>query len=146
MRRRPVAFSARRVLMDTSAYFALTDQRDSSHAIAASIRDRLIAERWRLFTTNFILAETHALLRARLGRLVALRALDAIVLSTTTIVRVSADDERHARAILHQYDDKDFTLTDALSFALMERLALAYAFTFDRHFAQYGFAVLTPDG
>jgi len=34
------------------------------------------------------------------------------------------------------------SLTDAASFAVMERLRLPAAFTFDRHFAQYGFTVL----
>ncbi len=46
---------------------------------------------------------------------------------------------------LYQYDDKDFSLTDATSFAVMERIRVPYAFTFDRHFAQYGFTVLTAN-
>jgi predicted nucleic acid-binding protein len=46
-------------------------------------------------------------------------------------------------SIIYQYDDKDFSLTDATSFAVMERLRVPAAFTFDRHFAQYGFTVLT---
>ncbi|MBI4506620.1 MAG: type II toxin-antitoxin system VapC family toxin [Chloroflexi bacterium] len=139
-------FGRGRAFVDTSAYYALTDPRDGNHAPAHAIAARLATTRWQIITTNFILAETHALLLARLGRAIALRTLDAIERGATTIVRVSADDERRARAILRQYEDKDFTLTDALSFAVMERLALAYAFTFDRHFAQYGFAVLTPHG
>ena len=36
-------------------------------------------------------------------------------------------------------------MTDAISFAVMERLHITRAFTFDRHFAQYGFTVLSPD-
>jgi predicted nucleic acid-binding protein len=44
---------------------------------------------------------------------------------------------------LRQYDDKDFSLTDALSFAVMDRLEISEAFTFDHHFRQYGFRV--PD-
>ncbi len=64
--------------------------------------------------------------------------------SLTTIVRAEADDERRARQILERYDAKDFSLTDAISFAVMERLRIGHAFTFDRHFAQYGFTQLMP--
>ena len=56
-----------------------------------------------------------------------------------TVVRVSMRDERRARAIVAQYSDKDFSLTDAMSFAVMERLGIGAAFTLDDHFAQYGF-------
>lgn len=135
----------RHVLVDTSAYFGLTDPRDSNYPIASAIRGRLITERWRLFTTNFILAEIHALLLARSGRVVALRVLHEIDRSTTTIIRATAADESRARVILHQYDDKDFSFADAISFTVMERLSIRYAFTFDRHFAQYGFTALTSD-
>ena len=61
------------------------------------------------------------------------------------MIRSRASDEERAREIIYQYDDKDFSMTDAISFAVMERLRIARAFTFDRHFAQYGFTVLTPD-
>jgi uncharacterized protein len=57
-------------------------------------------------------------------------------------VRVRANDEERARQIIFQYDDKDFSFTDAISFAIMERLNLKLAFSFDRHFAQYGFTTL----
>ena len=46
--------------------------------------------------------------------------------------------------IIFQYSDKDFSLTDATSFAVMERLRIGTAFSYDRHFAQYGFALLRP--
>jgi predicted nucleic acid-binding protein len=137
--------SARRVLVDTSAFYALTDPRDENHTTAAALRNHLIAERWRLFTTELILAETHALLLARLGRSTALQLLQAIEASPTTILPATPADHRRARAILSQYDDKEFSLTDAISFAVMERLGISYAFTFDRDFTQYGFTVLTPE-
>ena len=56
-----------------------------------------------------------------------------------------AADEERAKQILFQYDDKDFSFADAISFAVMERLAIGLAFTFDRDFAQYGFTVLTAN-
>jgi predicted nucleic acid-binding protein len=138
----PLPWASRRVLIDTSAFFALAAPRDADHPAALAIQQRLITERFRLYTTNLVLAETHALLLTRLGRTIALRTLQRIDHSTTTIVRISARDETRAREIIRQYDDKDFSLTDATSFAVMERLRIPYAFTFDRNFTQYGLTVL----
>ena len=59
-----------------------------------------------------------------------------------TTIRVGRADEERARAILNQYSDKDFSLTDATSFVVMERLGISDAFCFDRNFAQYRFNVL----
>ena len=132
-------------LVDRSAYFALAYSRESNHAAARAIADRLARERWRLFTTNFILAETHALILTRLNRAVALQVLTQIDQSPTTIIRISPTDELRARATIGQYQDKDFSLTDALSFVVMERLGIASAFSFDRNFAQYGFSLLMPE-
>lgn len=134
---------ARRVFVDTSAYFAVANRRDASHGPAATLMPRLVAERRPLFTTNFVLAELHALLLTRLDRRVAARVLaetDASELTTT--VRVSARDERRAREIVFGFADKDFSLTDATSFAVMERLRIATAFTLDRDFAQFGWTTL----
>ncbi|MFN8531920.1 MAG: PIN domain-containing protein [Dehalococcoidia bacterium] len=136
---------ARRVLVDTSAYFMLSDADQAQHAVAASLITQLGDQRWRLFTTNFILAETHALFLARLGRSFAWRILTEIDQSATVLVRVSAADERRAREILRRYTDKDFSYTDATSFAVMERLRIPAAFTYDRDFAQYGFPPLVLD-
>jgi len=136
------ASQTRRAFVDTSAYFALLDTDDANHAQSLTIRDRLIAERWRLFTTSFVLAETHALLLNRLSQELATRFLRSMEQSSTTLVWVTPADVERAKAIIYQYTDKDFSLTDAASFAVMERLRVSSAFTFDRHFAQYGFTVL----
>jgi predicted nucleic acid-binding protein len=139
------ASRARRAFVDTSAYFALLDADDANHAQARTISTRLIAERWRLFTTSFVLAETHALLLNRLSQQIATRFLRDMDHSTTTLVWVTPADVERAKAIIYQYDDKAFSLTDATSFAVMERIRLPSAFAFDRHFVQYGFTVLTAN-
>jgi predicted nucleic acid-binding protein len=136
--------SARRALLDTSAYYALTDQTEHTHETARAIQGFLVAYRFRLFTTNLILAETHALLLSRLGYHVALRVLTEIDQSRTTLIRPSSADERAARVLLAKYDEKDFSLTDAIRFVVMDRLRIAQAFTFDRNFTQYGFVPLMP--
>ena len=137
------AYQTMRLLLDSSAYFALLDQDDAYHSQALAIRDRLITEGWRLFSTSFILAETHALLLNRLSQRIATKFLQDMKKSTTRLVWVTPADVQRAKAIIYQYEDKDFSLTDATSFAVMERLGITTAFTFDRHFAQYGLNILT---
>ncbi len=40
--------------------------------------------------------------------------------------------------MLVRYSDKDWSLCDAISFAVIERRRVAMAFSFDRHFRQFG--------
>jgi len=134
-----------RILIDTSAYGAPAVRRDQYHRQAVAILTDLSQRRRRLFTTNFIVAESHALVLIRDGRDEALRALHRIEGGTTTVIPVDETDERRARQILEHHRDKDYSLTDAMSFAVMERLGIVEAFTFDRHFRQFGFTVLGLD-
>jgi predicted nucleic acid-binding protein len=135
----------RRVLIDSAAYYALADGDAVEHARSVAVFEQLAFEHRPLVTTNFIVAETHALVLRRLGRDMAAGILRRIDRSKTTIVRVKWTDEQRAREIITTHDDKDYTLTDATSFAVMERLGITTVFTFDRHFAQYGFTVLGLD-
>ena len=136
---------SRRVFVDTGAYYGFADADDATHADAMAIASQLTAEHRPLFTTNFVLAETHAICLTRLGRGIAFRLLQDILQSaSTTLVRVSAADERRAQAIIAQQEDKRYSYTDTTSFAVMERLHIPTAFAFDRNFAQYGFTVLQP--
>ena len=86
--------------------------------------------------TNFIVAESHALLLARLGADFARRW---VVDNRWPVERISEDDEARAQAILVRFTDKAFSCTDATSFAVMERLGLKTAFAFEPHFVQFGF-------
>jgi len=126
------------VLLDSSAYLALANTNDVYHHRAKEVRTRLQKERWRNFTTNFVIAETHSLFLVRMGQSAATGFLREMLRSNTTIIRVSAVDEERAVTLIFKYKDKDFSLTDATSFTIMERLHLPYVFTFDRHFSQYG--------
>lgn len=133
----------RRVFVDSSVYLALLDEDDEHHRHATQILNQLAHERYRQFTTNVLLIESHALILSVLGRTQAAQFLKDMQESKTVIIRVRASDEERAKQILFQYDDKDFSFADATSFAVMERLDIRLAFSFDRDFAQYGFTVLT---
>jgi predicted nucleic acid-binding protein len=89
--------------------------------------------------TNFIVAESHALILSRLGAEIARRWLLGHV---WPVEPVHPRDEERAKEIIRKYIDKNFSYTDATSFAVMERLGLKEAFGFDPHFQQYGLKLL----
>ena len=124
----------RAVFVDSSAFLAFASIRDENHAVAGRIHSRLEGTGTRLITTTYVLAELHALSLSRRGPSFALDLLDRIEKGNTLIVAVRDEDWQKARSILRRYDDKSFSLTDALSFSVMERLGITDGFTFDRHF------------
>ena len=135
------------VLVDSSTFFALTWERESRHTDAIATFERLARGRARLFTTNFVLAEAQALILNRSRRPdVATDFLAGLYREPDIgIVRVTEGDEARGLAILHTYRDKLFSFTDTTSFAVMERLGIRHAFTFDADFRQYGWIVLGPE-
>lgn len=134
---------AREIFVDASAWIALADKNDNWHAQAAKIYLELLRSYHRLATTNLIIAETHIALRQRLGFLSAMGFL-LRVRNGTRLVRISSTENLEIRAetILAQYDDQDFSYTDAVSFALMQERDITDAFTYDQHFRVLGFRMV----
>ena len=128
------------IFVDTGAFYAAINQNDENHKEATVLFHKATEEEWRLITSNFVVAETHALILSRLGRNLAVAWLRSI---PANIIRVSKADEEKAKRIIFGYRDKEFSYCDASSFALIERLRIREAMAFDSHFEQYGkFGVL----
>jgi predicted nucleic acid-binding protein len=125
----------RSVLWDSSAILALLDADDADHARAVSVARSIASEKRPSFVTNYIEAETHALLVRKLGRSIARQWLLA---GGLPVVPVHPAEEQKARDILARHTAKDWTLCDAISFAVMDARRIPRAFTFDHHFRQYG--------
>lgn len=130
------------MFVDTSTFYALVDRDDQHHEAARTAYRRAALDRRALVTTNYVIVELHSLITNRINAREATATLFDLEDGETVIVRVEPDDERSARRILRQYTDKGFSLLDATSFAVMERLNLDTALSFDRHFAQFGLTVL----
>jgi predicted nucleic acid-binding protein len=128
-----------RVLVDTSAVYALLDRSDARRAAAKDSLESFKKARTEPLLTNFMVAECHALTLARLGSSLARKMACRNIWA---VERVTEDDEANAKQILRKYVDKDFSYTDATSFAVMERLGLRSAFAFGPDFRQYGFQVI----
>ena len=125
----------RSVLWDSSAILALLDADDADHERAVATALQIAAEKRPSFVTNYIEAEAHALLLRKLGRAIA---REWLLTGGLTVVRVLPEEERQAKAILARHTDKDWTLCDAISFAVLDAHRVRRAFSFDRHFRQYG--------
>ncbi len=131
-----------RIFVDTSAYLSYINPKDASYNASRRAMARLADAHASLLTSNFVVAETHALLLTRVSHNAATRFLDAIFAGATQIIRVREADETAAREIIRRFADKEYSYTDATSFAIMNRLHIHEAFSFDQHFAQYGFTLV----
>jgi predicted nucleic acid-binding protein len=125
----------RSVLWDSSAILALLDADDADHTRAVAVARQIASEKRPSFITNYIETEAHALLVRKLGRVIA---REWLLTGGLPVVRVLPEEEQRARELLARYTDKDWTLCDAISFALLDLRRIARVFTFDHHFRQHG--------
>jgi predicted nucleic acid-binding protein len=110
--------------------------------VAVANRFRAGGGRW--IATTLVLAELHGHLLHRLGPVPARRVLDAVLGDPMFAWHdASADLVRGAmHGWIARFADQRFSLTDAVTFELMRREKVRYAFAFDRDFVTAGFALL----
>jgi predicted nucleic acid-binding protein len=133
------------VFVDTAAFFAIENERDRHHPEALAARDQLMAGGERLLTSDYVLDEVYTLIRMRVGHRASIDFGESV--RTSRLLRiepVTPVDFEAAWRIFRRYDDKPFSFTDCTSFALMERLKVAAAFTFDRNYVEYGRFTVRP--
>jgi len=123
------------VFVDTSALYALADAADQWHARAARTARTLRGAD--LVTTDLVVAEAWFLARARLGRDAAVRLWQEVRAGGARMESIGPDDRDRAWTISRDFADQDFSLTDCVSFAVVERLGVREAFSFDRDFAVF---------
>jgi predicted nucleic acid-binding protein len=124
----------RGVLWDSSAILALLDADDADHERAVEVAGQIASEKRPSFVTNYIEVEAHALLLRKLGRTLA---REWLLTGGLPVIRALPEEEDRAREIIARHSDKDWSLCDAISFAVLDVRGIGRAFTFDRHFLQY---------
>ncbi|MEK7154649.1 MAG: PIN domain-containing protein [Patescibacteria group bacterium] len=129
-----------RVFIDTSYFKAGIDEKDEFHTRALAIAAKLEEEEAEFVTTNFVLDEAFTLLRIKSGVESARKFYKFLAETGNEIelVRVSAKDEKRAWNWFWN-DWSKLSFTDCTSFAVMERLGIKRAATFDDHFAKARF-------
>ena len=129
-----------KVFVDTAAWIALINLDDDFHQQAQEVRRQLQQDHCSLVTSDFVFLEvadalTAIKIRSRtidyINRLKSLSGLQVISLSQSL---ADAGWQLYSQRL-----DKDWGLTDCISFVIMQQQGITVAFTSDRHFEQAGF-------
>lgn len=125
---------------DSFFFIALLSARDAAHEKSTRLAKQHTGV---TLTTAWILAEVADGLSAAPARQGAMRLIESLRDDDRTII-VPPSQELFDRGMLlySQRPDKDWSLTDCISFLVMEDYRVAEAFTADRHFEQAGFVTL----
>ncbi|NJE60980.1 type II toxin-antitoxin system VapC family toxin [Thermococcus sp. 21S7] len=132
------------IYLDTSALIALFNSRDRNHGAAVEFLSRSLEEGRVFLLSRPVLLEYLNGLAKRVGKGIAREQYEALKSSSFVYLeRETEEDWSRAWELFFKYhDQRGIDLFDSLSFAIMERLGLRKAFTFDHDFEIHGFEKL----
>jgi hypothetical protein len=131
-----------RFFADTFYYIALFDLHDQHHERVAEW-SQLMAGQARIWTTDAVLLEfANQFSAPRLRSLAAAMIRRLQKAAETIVVPLTSDLLELGLALYEQRPDKEWSLTDCISFVVMREHALVDALTGDQHFEQAGLRAL----
>jgi predicted nucleic acid-binding protein len=126
--------------VDTHYLLALVNVSDEDHLAAVQQSRGRVG---RLVTTTWILVEFADALSAVASRIRAVKFIRGFEAEAfVEVVPPTGEQFRRALDRYEQRTDKSWSLTDCISFLVMEDLGVTDALTADRHFEQAGFRAL----
>ncbi len=132
-----------KVFLDAAYAIALSSSRDLYHRRALHLAQQLRAEKTQLLTTRAILLEIGNALSKQRYRLAAARLLVSLEADAGVEI-VPLTEQLYIRALqlYREREDKEWGLTDCISFVVMKDNEMSAALTTDAHFRQAGFRAL----
>lgn len=129
------------IFIDSAFAIALSVETDSFHEKAVQISNDLDGSI--LVTTRAILLETGNALSKRSFRKAGATLLTSIEMDeNVVIIPVSEELYEKGLNLFAKRPDKEWSLTDCISFVVMQECGITKALTTDMHFQQAGFQVL----
>jgi hypothetical protein len=133
----------RKVFVDTAAWLALVNKSDAAHQKARTVRDALLKVHIQFVVTNYVMVEIANALCKVPQRETAVKLINSIEMTKNIeIVEIDKEIYKEAWQVYSTYLDKDWSLTDCMSFVVMREKGITEAFTTDKHFEQAGFNIL----
>lgn len=132
-----------RVFLDASYAIALAIPGDQYHSQALTLADKLEELSIIMVTTRGVTLEIgNALSRQRFRRQAISLLTDLDSDPSVEIVQITESLYQRALRLFQDRPDKDWGLTDCISFVVMQDYGLTSALTSDNHFLQAGFRAL----
>ncbi len=116
--------------VDSSAFVALADAGDASHTAAVAAYRDLVATGYRLFTTDYMIAEAYDLLRLGPGPDVARQWLRSCAITRCHVEE--RDITQAKQRLLRHEESSSIGFSDAISLAVMDRLGVTDVFAVDQ--------------
>jgi predicted nucleic acid-binding protein len=126
------------VFVDTSGFYAFLDRNDPFHGEAKKLFLLARDEKWSLFTSSYVVHESWALIQARLGW-EALEDWLGALLPMCEIVWVDESLHKLGAARARQARERRLSLTDCVSFEVMDSRGCREAIADDEHFRKLGY-------
>jgi uncharacterized protein len=131
------------VFVDTVAWIALVNKSEELHESSCLVRDMLVQQKTKLVTSDYVIVEIANFLSRIALRGIARELIDFIRSSETiNVVTITPELAEKAYQLYCSRNDKEWGLTDCISFIVMNKMHMIRAFTADRHFEQAGFSIL----
>lgn len=130
-----------KIFVDSSALYALISTQDQNLGVAVATWESALERAANLFTNNYVLVETFALIQNRLGIEFA-RALQINIVPSLQIDWIG--EQQHLSSVNDVFtaNRRQLSLVDCSCFETMQRLGIEKAFSFDEHFREQGFEVI----
>ena len=129
------------IYVDTSAFYALMDRSDSNYKKAAALWASLLEKELYLYTGNYVIVETLALLQNRLG-FDAANLWYRDILSLAEVLWINGPMHNLAYELWLSLGRGKLSFVDCVSFVAMRHHKVEKVFGFDRHFVEQGFEIV----
>ena len=129
------------IFTDSSAFLAIVKVDDINHFHAKQQWMSLLDSDEILYTNNYIVIESIAILQKWSG----LKVVEQLQRNILDLVRIDwVEKEQHLQALetVFEHKRRRLSLVDCTAFQTMRHLGIDTVFTFDNHFREEGFNVI----
>ncbi len=134
------------LFLDAGYLIAIEAADDQNHQVAFSHWQKLILSPPKIITTTYIFDEIVTFFNNRNRHAKAIE-IGNNLLQSNLIEMIQVDENllESGWNYFQKHDDKRYSLTDCISFVVLEQRNLDSALSFDKHFTQAGFIKLPND-